>query len=246
MGLSSEVGALAFPIVGTGATNLSALDPARDILLALFASAITAELDPVWEPATRRTPLEPADHPVRARHPYPPEQKTLQQVTTKFPALFVYRQEEPIRPVQFTLWQRRYTSRWGIDYFLGPLDAGDAGRVGDILIAVGKILGEVIEDGGHSSYAGGANVLLDGGLGTCGFSTAVMIDFKAGGAKLADNGDKGPTFLACSCTLETTEMVKPRAAGVGADLAGVDFTLGTGTNEGLIPNLIEASTDEKP
>jgi hypothetical protein len=63
-----------------------------------------------------------------------------------------------------------------------------------------------------------------------------------GGAKFATTDNPGPTYLACSCTIETTEFARPRD-GAATDFSGTSFTLGTGNGEGIIPNLVEAVTE---
>lgn len=243
--LYRDVGALRLPLLTTGVRDLAPLDPARDIMLALFASAIADELQPVWEAACAGTKLANAESPVRRRYPWAPDPKLLTQTETKFPALYVYRHETPVTIEPFTLWQRRVRGRWGVDYFLGALDIGAHGRLSDILIAVGKIVDQVIEDGGHDSYESGARALGNVGLGTCGFSTVELIDFRAGGARFADGDKPGPTYLACSITLETTEFAKPRD-GSAADFLGASFVFGTGNIEGIVPDMVAATTDETP
>lgn len=244
--LYREVGAVTFPIVWGGGADLSPLDPALDIMLALFASAIADELGAAWTSAVRTgTPVATATTPVRRRYPYAPDPKHLTQGETKFPALFVYRQEGSGSLEQFSLWQRRHRSRWGVDYFLGPIDLGQVSKLQGILPAVKNVIGEVIEDGGHDSYQSGARVLGNIGLGCAGFSTVELVDWRCGGAKFADNERGGPTYWACSCTIETTEFAKVRD-GSAADFLGASFVFGTGNGEGIDPDMVGASTDSVP
>lgn len=247
--LYRDSGALRFPILGSASfdtADLTGLDPARDIMLALFAAALVAELQGVWRPAVAHTPCRDAVTPVAQRVPFSPLLGDLRQMKVTMPALFVYRQPtSPIKHSNFTMWQRRFTTSWGIDYFLGPLDVGAQGRIQDVLVAAGKVFAEVVEDGGHSAYHDGANVLGSVGIGACGFSTVALTEFRAGGAQVADEKGPGPIYWAATGTIETTELVRPRD-GEATDFLGAAFTLGSGTGEGLIPNIVEATTDEEP
>ncbi len=248
--LERSVGALSFPLSDTNETDFASLDTARDILLELLYAAINDELGPRWTDAITGTKLTAAATPVVSKHPFEPDQETLQQLKATMPALFVYRDSStPTRKEEFTLAQRKYTKRWGIDYFLGPLDVGDRGKIADVLNAVGDLVSQVIERGGHKSYA---TQTLDSGLvvlkrvlgpwgsGCCGFSTVDVVEFSAGAAALSRDA---PKYWACSCVLETTELDGRGENEYLTYYDGTTSTIGTGDPSGTIDDLIVADTD---
>jgi hypothetical protein len=248
--LDRTVGALSFPLSATGETDLASLDPARDILLALFYAAINDELGPRWASAVTGTKLTSAATPLVAKFPFEPDRETLTQFKATFPALFVYRDSSsPTRKEEFTLSQRKYTKRWGVDYFLGPLDVGDRGKISDILNAVGACISEVVERGGHKAYA---TTTLDSGTviakrvfgpwgtGTCGFSSIDVVEYAHGPAALSR---EDPKYWACSCVLETVELDGHSENAFLDWYDGAEATIGTGNADGEIEDLVVVNTD---
>lgn len=241
--LYESLGALSLPEAATGETTLTSLDPARDILLDLLAAALNAELLARWLDANEGTALANANV-VQTKVPRPPSLQDLRSVKTDFPALFVYRSEEPARVDEVTLAQERVVQRWGIDLVLAPTDAGDQRKLRDVLTAAAKVIVLTIERGGHKAYRQAANgtaeiVLLGGGAG---FSRVTVADFRLGQASFAQRGDPaGPLYHALSLALETWE----RSAQTDADpyLSGPFFSLGTGNADGLIPGIVEIDAD---
>lgn len=207
--LDNTWGALSFPIpAGVGTADLTALDPARDILLALLAAAITYELTPAWQVATAGTDLTV---PVASRLPALDDLDTMRQRGATFPMLAVARSGDPQLGDEFTLWQNRITSKWTIDYVLGPLEIGNQMKLGDVLTAVNKICAGTIRAGGHKAYATSAGPngtvtakqVLGPGVGLCGFSTISDPSSIQGAAAFSAGG---PKYHAMTMTVTTTEL----------------------------------------
>ncbi len=234
-------GALSLPLADTNATDFSSLDPARDVLLNMLASAISAELLPRWPDAVNDTALEGSLTPVKHKLPFEPDPELLQQLKAEFPLLCIYRESEDQTVEEWSLTADKLTSKWGVDYFLGPLDAGRRGKLNDVLHAVGKIVACVIRDGGHTSYtvaklpSGTTHLVL---AQTCGFFSVNVTKFRCGPAQFTPDG---PRYWACSLTLETTELASNTATP--AAFTGVEATLGTGNADGLDLDLLVVDTD---
>ncbi len=238
--LFRSFGKLELPLQTTGEKDLGSLDPARDILLELFAAALIAEVTPRWAAAIAGTPLAGAAV-VQTKFPEFPEQVFLQQSATEWPLLAVYRNDDPELYDEHTLWEERVTCKWGVDYCIGPLDIGNVVKLGDVLTAVPRILAGVIREGGHRAYAtqqtgnsAYTKQVLGAGSGCCGFSTIRIVQSISGSAAFAQ---QGPKFHCASIVLETTELsnINP---GIATPYAGTSATLSTGDGTGLTPIVI--------
>jgi hypothetical protein len=236
-------GALSLPTTTTGETTLESLDPAKKILLDLFKVAIETELGPRWVAAAGDTPLAGRDV-VADSIDVEPTAELLRHQSTLFPLLCVYRDGEATAE-EFSLSIERITQRWGVDYVLGPLDAAGQRKLNAALIAVAKIITEVVKAGGHPEYAmapGGAQpnqVLIGSGAGTCEFSDVRVVNWTTGQASFAAEG-QGPTYWWLTIQLETTEDDGPDDPTLGREeLEGGTFTWGTGNEGGVIEELFE-------
>lgn len=212
--LYRRFGQLEFPLADaaqTDPTDFASLDPARDILLDLFAAAITAELEPIWERTTMGTPLS-ACSPVAQKVPGAASAELLGEMKTGFPALFVDAAPTGAQFGDLTLETRSLTQRWDVDYILCPLAVTNLLRVKDILRVVGKTIDLVIENGGHRAYRTITTdnttmtaSVLGSGKDCCGFWKCRVVDMALGPASFSSKGD-GPRYYACGLTLETIEL----------------------------------------
>lgn len=233
-------GKLTLPIPVSTDADLADLDPARDILLDLFATALTAELLPRWPYATEDTPLRMRDV-VQTKFPEFPEQIFLQQAFTEWPMLAVYRSDNAETFDEHTLWEERVTCKWGVDYCLGALEVGNHVRLQSLLRRVPRIVESVIREGGHRAYATQSNVnsvfarrVLGAGDGCCGFSTIRVVESVSGPAAFAQGG---PKFHCASVVIETTEL-STLNSGIAPMYTGSTVTLGTGDVSGLKPIVV--------
>jgi hypothetical protein len=238
--LYRRFGQFGLPLASSDATDLASLDPARDILLDLFATAITAELTDAWRSAAAGSALD-GTSPVEQKLPTMPDPEALGQMKTGWPLLCVSR--SPAGQTQFsdlTLEIRQLTQRWDVDYILCPLALANRLRVQDILQAVGKTIDLVIENGGHPAYRSQqvgnsflhANV-LGSGANCCGFWSVRVADMQLGPASFAANT---PKYYACGLTLETVEVSSFTDDGVSVPLQGA--TADFGLTESGDPSII--------
>lgn len=230
--------------------NLASLDPARDILLDLFAAALNSELGPVWASAANNTPLEGSD-PVKTKLPGAVTPEALGEMKTGWPLLCLTRNSAPATLAQHGFYDQLLTQRWDVDYILCPLALTNLLRVQDILQAVGKIIMMVVDQGGHKAYRAvttadgstvAANVLSDGD-DCCRFYSLRVAEMVIGPAQVAKDG---PKYYACGLTLESRELTDNATGGDAAEgvFEGADYDIGIGgTPEGVIPGLLYASTD---
>lgn len=226
--LYRKFGALQLPLAESNETDLAALDPARDILLGLFAAALNSELAPVWDWPAQMTILQ-GSTPVQQKLPALPESEVLQQMKTGWPLLAVGRQERPATLSDFTLEQDALTDRWDIDYVLAPLTLENQLRMRDVLQAVTKIITATVRQGGHRAYrtdAQGfaANVFGDGENCCCFYSVRVT-ESVHGPARFVKDG---PKYYAATVTLETVEVSDYLDGGDGESvpLVGATGTFG--------------------
>ncbi len=236
--LFRKFGRLELPLDASTENNLVALDPARDILLDLFAAAINSELEPVWLRAVRNTPLEGSD-PVKFKFPALPELDKLQQTKADFPMLAVGRSVKPATIEPFMLDSDALKTLWDVDYVLCPLSLTNEMRLRDVLQAVGKAMTMVVRIGGHKAYRTDANgfavdVLGDDGDGTCGFYTCRVTEFAAAPAQFAKDG---PPYLAVGLTLETVEVSGYLEDGDGESVPLVGATLNAGLTQSGDPKI---------
>jgi hypothetical protein len=241
--LHSGFGKVRVPLAATGEQDLASIDPARDILLDLFAAALIAEVTPRWESARRGTPLA-GKAVVEQKFPEFPEQIFLQQTGTAWPMLAVYRSDDAETFDEFTLWQERVTCKWGVDYCIGPLEFGNFVKLNAILTLVPRIIERVIREGGHRAYATqqvGNAVQTKQVFGTfdgcCGFSTIRVVQSQTGSAAFAQGG---PKFHCASVVLETTEL-STQSDGLAPPYLGTSITIESGDGSGLLP-LVVADT----
>jgi hypothetical protein len=228
--LYRSFGALSLPLDASDpATNLASLDPARDILLDLFAAAITAELSGVWAAAVAGSALSDSS-PVQQKLPSMPTPEALAEMKTGWPLLCVSRATSGQSGFSdFTLEMRQLVQRWDIDYILCPLTLGNLLRVQDVLPTVGKTFEMVIEKGGHAAYRSvqvGNSFLTANALGSgencCNFWRCEVKDMALGPASFSS---KDPKYYACGLTLETVEIVT-ELDGESVPLDGVTGTFG--------------------
>jgi hypothetical protein len=210
--LYRRFGALQVPLAaipGSQAGALAALDPARDILLDLFAAALKSELTPVWDSATIGTPLEGSE-PVTTKLPGMPTAEALGEMKTGWPMLCVARSPQAVQFGDYTLELRMVTQRWDVDYILCPLALANLLRVQDVLPTIGKIVDMVLYNRGHRAYRTmqngnaifAANVTGDG-ENCCGFVQCRVVDMALGPASFSQGG---PKYYACGLTLESVEV----------------------------------------
>lgn len=238
-----RVGALELPTEADVGATLRELDPAKEILIAVFRAAILADLGPRWETARTGTPLADRD-PVESTLDIEPTQEIIQQERLKFPLLAVYR-DGNAEVTEFTLAIDRVTQRWGVDYVLGPLDPAAIRRIGNALHAVARIVMEVVNVGGHPAYGMDQSgtqpkQVLVGSYEDCtGFSSIRVVSWQTGQASFATDG-QGPTYWWMTLQLETTEDDARTDPYLGIpDHQAADFKLGTGNEDGVIDDLVE-------
>lgn len=246
--LYRKFGALELPLAESRQTDLAHLDPARDILLDLFAAALNSELEPVWRWPAAFTALS-GSTPVQQKLPSLPEADVLAQVKTGWPLLSVGREEFPRRE-DYLLYQDKLLCRWDVSYILAPLTADNQMKIRDVLQAVVKIVTMVIREGGHRAYrtetvngVPRASVVLYDGDECCKFLSLELTEAELGPAQFVKDG---PKYHAASMTLQSVERSDYSDAGDGESvpLMGADYQYGVGgAPQGLIPGLVAANTD---
>lgn len=218
-------------------TSFSDVDPAKIILLELLAAALTDELTPRWTTAVAGTPLF-ASRPIQTKLPAVADSETLKQVKVEFPLLAVGREPTPVKVEQFSIGQPKETWRWDITYILGALEVGNRIALDEALLVAGRTIHLTIDDAGHRAYATQSNDgftyaknVLGPGDDCCNFSGWNVIEYMIGPAKFSADG---PTYNACSVTLETVEIAQVSVGGFPSrgSYRGASVTLQTGNEQG--------------
>ncbi len=231
-----RIGDLTLPIpVGTVTGSLTALDPVRSRLLALFKAAISAELGPAWNAAAVTTPLATRQV-VQSTLEFEPTAAILQQSKHELPILALHRFGDATYENE-TLEIDRVTQNWLLHYILGPLEVGHARLLADILTAVPRVIVPVVRHRAHPAFEGGKLQFFpdQGGL-----ASLRVVSSQAGQATYAERSET--LYYAAVVQLQSTERFIDVPDAFGPfDAVSYDFTIGGG--EGLIPGLLYADTD---
>jgi len=238
--LYQTVGGASFPAKATDITDgLQALEPIRDRLLAFFEAAINAEVGGAWAQAVASTCVPGlSTSPVGLAVPMLPSSEVLQQEKVAWPALFLARDlsDQRNRFEPYSLWIDKQVQIWSLTYLLPPLSVIGRRKLEDILLRVAQVCHLAIRNMRHPAYESGAYWMQPAGL-----HGLQLVGFRSGEAKFNEEG--GPTYLAMTMTLETVE-IGGHVEGSVAPLDHLSITAGTGNVEGIIPNLIEGTTDK--
>lgn len=230
-------GAIELPLDGAAAQLAGIFpDPARDALLALFATAINDELAEGWGQIADGTPMA-GRNPVQDQLPMEPNQRTVQERHCRFPLLALHRSGSA-EYTEHTLVLERRTQQWELHYLLEALTLDHLHRFTGALVYVPTVVANVIRHRGHPSYEAGASQF---GTGKGGISSIRMVKHESGMARFA-NDDTSPAYAACTMTFETTEL-EGWVDGSFADLQGARFDFAVGGSDGTIASLIYADTD---
>lgn len=236
--LWQQLGEMKLPTVSgdvdAAALTLAPLDPARDMMLAVFAAAINAELGPAWAVVAPAIPSLTA-LPVADTWPGEPSPEIVLQRKCAFPCLFLARSGVGTYS-DFSVSQKKLTQRWGLHYIISPIDVGDLRKIGDILVRVGAVVMHTIERGGHPSYSSGSKVLA-----TVGLRSLNLLTVQSGQARFAASAD-GPLYHSLSCELESEEVAR-YVDGTAAPFLGVSFSLGTGNADGVLSESLQFDTE---
>lgn len=234
--LYQNIGALSLPIsLPVEGTTLD-LDPSRHRLIELFATAINAELGTAWTQITNQLP---AGHPLKGKSvvqdklELPPTGFTMKERKPEWPLLALHRDGTGVYE-QHTLTYDKLTQPWQLHYVVGPLDTAGVHKLGDVCIAVAKIVKLVIKQRGHKSYEDGAVQWMGTGVSA--------IDLKShegpGPARFAGDDAETP-YLAITMALETVELAGDNTEAF-PDYAGTSFDIGLGGSDGTIHGLLYA------
>lgn len=224
------VGNVELSTAATGRTTLVDLDPAQELLIDLFKTAINNDLGPAWEEARVDTILS-ASNAVQTTVPYEPDDELFRELKVTFPVLCVWREgDAPGKP--FTNQYDAVTQRWAIDYIMGPLSIEERRKLGGSLRHVRAIIKEICNVGGHAAYGMDSNnvqpnqVLTSDEPGHAGFST---FRFVSGSGGQAGFGDGAPKYWATRIICESVAYGRRTNTTLGVSHTGMRLFTGTGT-----------------
>ena len=225
------------------AGTLTPLDPARRILADLFKAAINSELSGAWSAVAGRLP---PDGPINPELPVSrvleiePTQPHMQEVQLGFPLLAIYRSgTADYQP--FNIGELRLVQPWTLDWVLGPADIATKFQLGDMAVAISKVVALVIRKRGHASYQGGAVQFGDDASGIG--AIRIVRHIGPAVAKFASETESNQSYWAITIELETIEYVDESSAETYGPLTGADYGYGIGSLDGVIPGLLYADTD---
>lgn len=238
-------GGLELPAVADSTKKaLTALDPARDLLLAFCAAVINSEFGEAWSAVVDELP---ADHrlngtsPVQSTYPGEPTAERLQQVKKGFPLLALHRNGTG-EFEDFSSDIDKLKQSWTLHYILGPLDVIDHRKVGDLPQAIAKALRLAVRNGAHRAYENGA---LQFFADTSALASVDLKGFEGPGA--GQYGDKNSTpYLVTEYEFVTTELSGYVEGSEGCRLEAADLHLHLGSDEGILPDAVLWSSDARP
>lgn len=240
--LYQDFGGLELPVNAADfTTTLTPLDPARAVLAGLFKAAINSEFTEVWRKVTATLP---ADHalvgtlPVETVLELFPGAAVVNQIKPKWPLLCVHRFGTGVYE-SITLHDDRLIQSWQVHYVLGPLSAPEQHKLGDMCLAVSRLIRMVVRQRGHLAYESGAVQFFPGK----GDLAAVEVKSQEGPAQAVFAGDEnGALHYAVTLTLETVEVTTDNVEVFGS-VDGATLSVAVGGGEGLLPGVIYADTD---
>lgn len=242
------------PVVAADVANaqlFSCLDPAADMLLGLFQTAINAELQAVWNVARAGTSLAAAN-PVQDTAYQLPDKALLREAKFGFPLLAITREEGEFS--EHTLDQEEVKTKWSIDYILGPLTPEDFRKLAAVMNAVRSVILLTIRQRGHPTYRGGELQFFPG---RGHFASVRLVSYKQGSAQWGPEGE-GQVIYALQMVMETTEHEYGPEGFVGEPdphygpetmdppFVGTSLSLGLGGDGGVIPDETAVRTEFPP
>ncbi len=244
--LLQSYGGLVLPAVEDTANGaLTSLDPGRDMLLALFEAAINSELGAAWTAVTNALP---AGHrlrgtaPVQDTLPAVPLEQALTQRKSGWPLLCLHRDGRG-EFAEYVMERDKLVQPWKLHWIVGPLDIIDQRKILDVGQAIAKVLRLVIRKRGHKAYQSGALQFF----GDTGAFSSVELTGYSGPDQAVFGGDKSSTvFWAAEADIVTNELSDFVEGSEESELEALDLTLGVGGGEGILPQLVLASSDAEP
>ena len=239
--LYRSVGELALPVVAGDVVNgqlFSCLDPAADMLIGLFSTAINAELTEVWNVARVGTALA-TKAPVQDTLYQLPDKALLREAKLAFPLLAVSREEGEFN--EHTLDQDEEKTKWSIEYILGPLTPEDYRKLAAIMNGVRTTVLLCIRQRTHPAYRGGELQFFPG---RGHFASVWLKTYKQGAAQWGPEGE-GQIVYCLSMVLETTEH-EYGADGTDPPFGGASMSVGMGGDGGVIPDETAVMTELTP
>lgn len=246
--LYQKFGDVEFPTLDVQNAQLfSALDPARDKLLAFFRAAINQEMGggtnavtatSAWGIARVGTSLSSA-LPVQDVCYLAPTPDLMREASWNFPLLCCYRTSATHE--EFSLQRELIRTTWGVDYILPPLPADDRRKLAAMLAGVRALLTLLVRKRSHPAYQNGT---LQFGQGYGGFDTMRIVSSVEGPVAFSDQTG-GNFYYAVHLDIETTEL-DDTLPGTTTPFEGVDISVGVGGGDGTLPNAVEARTDTNP
>lgn len=235
------IGDLHFPIdtarVRADGTLIS-LDSGDGLFAALFKSAINSELGDAWRLAIGGSHASFGSLPVADTLEAEPTAALMTQRKAAFPLLCVHREGEGTFD-QLTLYDDRLTQMWAVHYIMGPLDVAGQRKLGDIAVAIAKLISLVVRQRGHKSYDNGRPQFFEG---KGGFSSVTVKSMLGPGAARIDGDAESPSYFAMTVMIETTERTSESLDDVVL-FDGFDLSVGVGDAQEIQPDAIEASSD---
>lgn len=245
--LYRKLGDVEFPLLPVQNAQLfSALDPARDKLLAFFKAAINQELaqstttitaGSPWALATAGTTLSSA-MPVQDVCYLQPTSDLVKEASWGMPLLCCYRTSAVHE--EFTLYREVVRTTWGVDYILPPLPADDRRKIAAMLPGVRALLTLLVRRRSHPAYQDGA---LQFGQGYGGFDVLKVTASNEGPVAFSDR-ENSNFYYAVHLDIETTELDNTIETLTTFD--GVDLSVGIESDSGTLPDAVLARTDTNP
>lgn len=236
--LVGRIGGLTLPLRPADFNgSFVSVDPARSRLLALFRTAINYELSEVWPLATKNTAPLFNKQPVQDTLELEPTKQLMQERKAAFPLLVLHRVGRGDW-FEHTLDMDRRDQDWRLYYILPALKTEDMRRIGDVCMVVSEVVRRTIRNHGHKAFEDGALQWFGDASGI----GAIKVKSQTIGHASFSEDENAPAFLMIMIELSTSEYSEDLPEEF-AGFDGVDYHVGLASDEGTLPEFIEAFDD---
>lgn len=250
--LNERFGAATFPSRTGSAGEIDSTDgllrhPGQDTLLALFTSAINAELGDDWTTVTNTLGVSHRLYgttPVQVSRPFRPTKSVLLEIKSKAPILFLHPAGEGTFSA-FTQYTDQKVQEWKLHWIVGHCDAADARKIEWFADKIAKLIRRVCIGKSHPAYMSGAIQWNDASSTNAADFTNVVVNKSGFDPDATFEGDENSPFGALQVSLETTEL-SSTLEDADVAMTGADGTLNVGDMIALRDDFIVMDTDYGP
>lgn len=213
----------------------------RDNFLEMFEAAINEEFSEVWPSMIVGTDLATAATPVIGTFPFEPESKALNQWQAGFPLLCWHPTGE-METTDYAHGVMKAGQTWHLHYILKAMTQDHLTRFMAMQWKLAPIMMGIQQSNGHPAYAGGVNQM---GPGAANLHTFAFNGIQGGSARFEQDDSAHYHAFLMRFRIEMTSDVRSTSP-LYAPYDSTQYTIGLGSPEGILPEVIIADTHYVP